>query len=219
MPISASPSPSQSSNPRSGILTTPTGDRHIPPSTRADGSLRKEIKIRPGYRPPEDVEVYKNRTAEAWKTRGSGSIPGADGLKDSADGTSSTGKNAKRREARKRAKAAEGEAEKGSIANGDTNMEGSWQSSIYPKPEGTRDWRPGDPTSSQELKTDVDPEAEKEKQARNLKKKLRQARELREKKDKGENLLPEQFEKVIKIQELIRQLDSLGFDSDGVKKA
>lgn len=219
MPISASPSPSQSPNPRSGILTTPTGDRHIPPSTRADGSLRKEIKIRPGYRPPEDVEVYKNRTAEAWKTRGSGSIPGADGLKDSADATSSTGKNAKRREARKRAKAAEGEAEKGSLANEDTNMEGNWQSSIYPKPEGTRDWRPGGPTSTQELKTDVDPEAEKEKQARNLKKKLRQARELREKKDKGENLLPEQFEKVIKIQELIRQLDSLGFDSDGVKKA
>ena len=117
MPISASPSPSQSPNPRSGILTTPTGDRHIPSSTRADGSLRKEIKIRPGYRPPEDVEVYKNRTAEAWKTRGSGSIPGADGLKDSADGKSSTGKNAKRREARKRAKAAEGEAEKGSLAN------------------------------------------------------------------------------------------------------
>ena len=64
----------------------------------------------------------------------------------------------------------------------------------------------------------VDPEAEKEKQARNLKKKLRQARELKDKKDKGESLLPEQFEKVIKINELIRQLDGLGFNADGELK-
>ena len=218
MPTSASPSPSQSPNSRSGILTTPTGDRHIPPSTRADGSLRKEIRIRPGYKPPEDVEVYKNRTAEAWKTRGGG-IPGAEGLKVPGDEKSSTGKNAKRREARKRAKAAEGEEENDSLAKGSLTTEGSRQPSTVPKPDGMTNWRAGGPPPSQELEADVNPEAEKEKQVRNLKKKLRQARELREKKDKGENLLPEQFEKVIKIQELIRQLDSLGFDSDGAKKA
>lgn len=219
MPISASPSPSQSPNSRSGILTTPSGDRHIPPSTRADGSLRKEIKIRPGYKPPEDVEVYKNRTAEAWKTRGGGGIPGAEGLTLPGDGKSSSGKNAKRREARKRAKAAEGEEENESHAKENANMEGLQQSSTDSKPEGKSDWRAEGAPPSQELEVDLNPEAEKEKQVRNLKKKLRQARELREKKDKGENLLPEQFEKVIKIQELIRQLDSLGFDSDGAKKA
>ena len=218
MPTSASPSPSQSPNSRSGILTTPTGDRHIPPSTRADGSLRKEIKIRPGYKPPEDVEVYKNRTAEAWKTRGGG-IPGAEGLKAPGDEKSSTGKNAKRREARKRAKAAEDEEENDGLAKGSLTTEGSRQSTTVPKPDGMTIWRAGGPLPSQELEADANPEAEKEKQVRNLKKKLRQARELREKKDKGENLLPEQFEKVIKIQELIRQLDSLGFDSDGAKKA
>ena len=225
MPTPASPSLSQSPNSRSGILTTPTGDRHIPPSTRADGSLRKEIKIRPGYRPPEDVEVYKNRTAEAWKTRGGGGVPGAEGLRDLEDGKSSTGKNAKRREARKRAKAveaaeaAEAEEEVESLVDGNAHMGGRRQSSPDSKPEGKSDWRAGGPPPPKELEADVNPEAEKEKQARNLKKKLRQARELREKKDKGENLLPEQFEKVIKIQELIRQLDSLGFDSDGAKKA
>jgi partner of Y14 and mago protein len=31
-------------------------------------------------------------------------------------------------------------------------------------------------------------------------------------------LLPEQFEKVIRISELIRQLDTLGFDAQGEKK-
>ena len=219
MPTSASPSPSQSPNSRSGILTTPTGDRHIPPSTRADGSLRKEIKIRPGYKPPEDVEVYKNRTAEAWKTRGGGGIPGAEELKIAGDGKSSSGKNAKRREARKRAKAAEGEEENESVVKENANIEGLRQSSTDSKPERESDWRAEGPPPTSELVVDVNPEAEKEKQVRNLKKKLRQARDLREKKDKGENLLPEQFEKVIKIQELIRQLDSLGFDSDGAKKA
>lgn len=223
MPTSTSSSPSPSLTPRSGILTTPTGDRHIPPSTRADGSLRKEIKIRPGYRPPEDVEVYKNRTAEAWKTRGSDGVPGAEGLKDSEYEKSSTGKNAKRREARKRAKAAGGEEENESLVDGSALVEGNRQSSRDSRPEGNENRRAEGPHASEKLerepKPEVDSEAEKEKQARNLKKKLRQARELREKKDKGENLLPEQFEKVIKIQELIRQLDSLGFDSDGARKA
>ena len=198
MPTSTIPTPSQSPIPRSGILTTPTGDRHIPPSTRADGSLRKEIRIRPGYKPPEDVEVYKNRTAEAWKTRGTSGVPGAEGLKDPEDGKPSTGKNAKRREARKRAKAAEGEEENVSSLNGDAKIEGNRESGTDPKPEGKSNSRAGAQPPSQESEPEVDPEAEKEKQARNLKKKLRQARELREKKDKGENLLPEQFEKVIK---------------------
>ena len=219
MPTPASPSPSQSPVPRSGILTTPTGDRHIPPSTRADGSLRREIRIRPGYRPPEDVEVYKNRTAEAWKTRGLDGVPGAEGLKDSGNKWSSTGKNAKRREARKRAKAAEAEEEIESLVSEKANIGGNRQSSTDSKPDGKADWETVGPAPSRELEADVNPEAEKEKQARNLKKKLRQARELRAKKDKGESLLPEQFEKVIKIQEIIRQLDSLGFDSDGAKKA
>lgn len=223
MPTSTSPFPSPSPTPRSGILTTPTGDRHIPPSTRADGSLRKEIKIRPGYRPPEDVEVYKNRTAEAWKTGRSGGVPGAEGLKDSEDGKSSTGKNAKRREARKRAKVAEGEEENERLVNGNAMVEGNRQSSTDSKPGGDENRRAEDLHPSQKHEPgpepEVDSEAEKEKQARNLKKKLRQARELREKKDKGENLLPEQFEKVIKIQELIRQLECLGFDSDGARRA
>ena len=218
MPSTASPP-----TPISGIETLPTGDRHIPSSTRADGSLRKEIKIRPGYRPPEDVEVYKNRTAEAWKNRGTGGIPGAEGLKENGGGVGeekaggAAGKNAKRREARKRAKAAEGDegGEEGQgekVVNGANEKGGKEQSTAKLKAEESGNWR------EKEKESQADLEAEKEKQARNLKKKLRQARDLREKKDKGENLLPEQFEKVIKIQELIRQLEGLGFDSEGNRK-
>ncbi|KAL2165485.1 hypothetical protein VTH06DRAFT_785 [Thermothelomyces fergusii] len=179
----------------SGIVTDEvSGERIIPESKRADGSTRKAIKIRPGYRPPEDIEVYKNLTAETFRRRGKGPVPGAEGLRDdepaAQPSSAAAKKNAKRREARKRAKAAE-EAQEGSAPAAEPKKE----------EEG-----------------EVDPEAEKEKKVRNLKKKLRQAKELKEKKETGQSLLPEQIAKVIKINELIRELDALGFDADGEPK-
>ncbi|PNP40314.1 hypothetical protein TGAM01_v205146 [Trichoderma gamsii] len=186
--------PSSSTN--SGITTDETsGERHIPESVRADGSTRKAIKIRPGYQPPEDVQVYKNRTAEAFRERGKRvGIPGAAGLQDEKpeQGSAASNKNAKRREARKKAK-----------ADGDTKAD---------TPAATTE-------DAAESKTEeVDPEIEREKKARSLKKKLKQAKELKQKKDGGEGLLPEQIAKVIKINELIRELDALGFDAEGEPK-
>ncbi|OAX81452.1 hypothetical protein ACJ72_04212 [Emergomyces africanus] len=195
-----------------------TGERHIPASLRPDGSQRREIKIRPGYRPPEDVQVYKNRTAEAWKNRGKGGVPGAESLKEESTSattpnTANNNKNAKKREAKRRAKAAEGENATATHPPS-ANTEGITAGKAMEK-ENWRERKGEEPTGTAVV---PDPEAEKEKKARSLRKKLRQARELREKKDNGENLLPEQFEKVIKIQELVRQLDALGFDSEGERK-
>ncbi|KAK9244704.1 hypothetical protein V1506DRAFT_491479 [Lipomyces tetrasporus] len=51
----STPSPEAST---AGIVTTPSGERVIPPTTRKDGSLRKEIRIRPGFVPTEDVARY-----------------------------------------------------------------------------------------------------------------------------------------------------------------
>lgn len=187
----------------SGITTGTDGQRHVAASVRADGSIRKEIKIRPGYRPPEDIEAYKNRTAEAFRNRGKGPVPGAEAVdddkKDTNDGSAASNKNAKRREARKRAK--EKEKEKDEASKPDGAAEGQV------KPEGNGIGE-----------APVDPEAEKEKEVKKLIKKLRQARELKERNDKGDALLPEQFQKVIRISELIRQLDALGFDANGEKK-
>jgi partner of Y14 and mago protein len=176
----------------SGIVVDEnSGERHIPESQRADGTTRKAIKIKPGYRPPEDVEIYKNRTAETFRTRGKGGIPGAEGLKEQKVelSTAAGNKNAKRREARKKAKESQGDGA------GD-------EAKDTPEPKAE----------------EVDPEAEKEKKARNLKKKLKQAKDLKSKKDGGESLLPEQIAKVIKINELIRELEALGFDADGEPK-
>ncbi|KAJ4864238.1 mago binding domain-containing protein [Trichoderma breve] len=184
----------------SGITTDEaSGERHIPESTRADGSKRKAIKIRPGYQPPEDVQVYKNRPAEAFRERGKRiGIPGAASAQDEKpdQGSAASNKNAKRREARKKAKAA-GDGEGEGEAKADTTA-------------ATKDG----PSKAEE----ADPEVEREKKARSLKKKLKQAKELKMKKDGGEGLLPEQIAKVIKINELIRELDALGFDAEGEPK-
>jgi len=193
--------PSVATPTKAGIIEDSAGERHIPSSTRSDGSKRKEIKIRPGYKPPEDVEVYKNRTAEGFRTRGGGGVPGLESVGDDDAASAASNKNAKRREARKKAKAAE-------EAGGDLNAEQASK-----KPSEKENWR------KEEVKEEVvDPEAEREKKARNLKKKLKQARDLKEKKEGGTALLPEQFAKVIKISELIRELDALGFDSEGEPK-
>jgi partner of Y14 and mago protein len=195
---------------KSGITTdAATGERYIPSSVRADGSKRREIRVRPGYKPPEDVELYKNRAAAAWKTRGGkGGVPGADGLSSEDDkkaaqssGTAASNKNAKRREARKKAKA-EGEDGEGVKKGAESE---NWRAPA-PAPVETKQ------------ESAVDAEAEKEKKARNLRKKLRQARDLRDKKNQGEALLPEQLEKVIKIQELVRQLSALGVGVNGDKE-
>lgn len=179
---------------KSGITTTDTGDRHIPSSVRPDGTVRKEIRVRPGYRPPEDVEVYKNRTAEAWKNRGKTGVPGAEAMTQDDAASAAATKNTKRKEARKKAAAA--------AAKDDTATDANKTETLNP-PE----------------QEPLDPEAEKAKEARKLSKKLRQARDLKDKKEKGDSLLPEQFEKVIRINELIRQLDNLGFDTNGEKKS
>lgn len=200
----------------SGITTnSQTGERYIPSSLRADGSKRREIRVRPGYRPPEDVELYKNRAAEAWKNRGKGGVPGAEGLSSeelkTSGGTAASNKNAKRREARRKAKSSQDADAQGTApSEKDVADIENWRA--FASVEG----KAGKAEKMSE--TQVDSEAEREKKARNLKKKLRQARDLRDKKDKGEALLPEQLEKVIKINELIRQLDVLGFDSNGEKK-
>jgi partner of Y14 and mago len=175
-----------------GIITDNSGDRFIPESQRADGTTRKAIKIRPGFRPDEDIELYRSRGTEA-KNRPR-VIPGAAAAVTETD-TAASNKNAKRREARKKAKEA---------ADGDDSE----------KPADTSSATPAAPAETEE----VDPEVEKAKKARALKKKLRQAKELQTKKEGGGSLLPEQIAKVIKINELIRELEALGFDADGEPK-
>ncbi|KAL1896620.1 hypothetical protein Sste5346_004655 [Sporothrix stenoceras] len=207
-----------------GIITDAAGVRHIPESTRADGSTRRAIKIRPGYQPPEDVALYKSRIAENYRnrlkngtvpgaevkedktaepapaapvSRGSAGVPGAVPAGDAASESAlAANKNAKRREARKKAAAAA--AETHAMTTTTTASAAKTEAAPPVAVEG--------------------PQAEREKKARGLKKKLKQAKELKSKRDVGETLLPEQIAKVIRINELVRELDALGFDAEGESK-
>ena len=198
---------------QSGIITLKSGERHIPASQRADGSKRREIKIRPGYKPPEDVATYKNRTAEGWRNRGTaGAVPGSASVEDTElDHETATnkakGKNAKRREARKKAKAAEepgltiGAADVEAVAN-DDHATGDIGSDAMHRQSGA-DVNPPAPEDEESTRT---------KQGRKIQKKLRQAQDLKAKQDGGQSLRPEQLEKVASIDELLQQLERLDVD-------
>ena len=185
-----------SSAAKSGIETTEDGSSVIPASKRPDGTLRKEIKVRPGYQPPEDVETYKNRRAANWKNRGSGGVPGTE-VASQANNAESKSKNAKRREAAKKKAAVDGIQDSAlatamSQAVIDGNEEGEEEEAV-----------------------------EQQKRRRNALKKLKAVQELKRKKAEGEKLSHDQLMKISKESELLRDLDKLGYDGPefGIKES
>lgn len=258
------PNPARPTTPsKAGITRNADGQPIIPASLRPDGTTRREIKVRPGYLPPEDVEVYKNRTAEAWKNRGSGGIPGAGSASDSdRKNTAANGNSAKRRAARKKAKEKDGERDDEDDEDADKEVkqvkqvkqvrevkamkvvevkevkeakeakeakevkevdevkslkevkeakeakEAKMEAKTAAKGEPLP---PTDRAASPERKPEQTQE-EKEKQAKGLRKKIRQTAELKNRQEGGETLHPDQLEKVSKLDELMRQLNSLGLE-------
>lgn len=227
--ISHLPRPSYNPLSTSGIQTLPTGHSIIPSSLRPDGSTRKEIKVRPGYRPPEDQEKYRNRNVEARSSIGKGGIPGAELSSLPVKGAEEKNKNAKRREAARKKAAANATADEDQAPEAGMENITNGLEKTHLAPTGVSDtdkltqaWRDPNQLATNHTTAivvngvdEVSAAAEKEKKARNLKKKLRQARELKEKKEGGSDLLPEQLAKVTKIQELIRDLDKMGYDAEG----
>jgi len=187
---------------KAGIATTADGSSYIPSSKRADGSTRKEIKVKPGYRPPEDVETYKNRSAEAWKNRGTGGVPGADAVAVNKDDGQSKSKNAKRREAARKKTVTDDTAEEEVIsAMQKTNL-----SEVDKLKENWRD------SPKPQVNDEATQQEDIQKKIRNQLKKLKAVKELREKRAAGEKLSPDQIMKLGKEGELLRDLRKLGYD-------
>lgn len=187
---------------RSGITQTASGDAFIPSSTRADGSKRKEIRVRPGYVPPEDVETYKSQHIAALKKKGKAGIPGAESLLSNITITDGKSKNAKRREAAK--KRAENQPNGNDLAD-------TLQQQILEEDKAILDWHDPSKLQKNPTKSESD-EAERQKKIRNSLKKLKAVRELKERKVAGEKLSIDQVAKIGKEPELLRDLQKLNYD-------
>ncbi|KAK6358680.1 hypothetical protein TWF730_008003 [Orbilia blumenaviensis] len=210
----------------SGIQTLEGGSRVIPSSTRADGSTRPERRVKPGFTPAEDVVKYQNRTAEAWRTRGSGGVPGATEVV--GDGGKAGGAGKKKRRRGKKAGGAsagdaggeeeegeEGEEEVGG-GGGDVTKEGAEDAPAATSTTATTTSAAAtaaEPAKTAEQQATI--AADVEKKAKGLQKKIRQAQELKSRKEKGETLLPEQLDKALRLGELIRDLEKLGIKYEG----
>ncbi|EPS42382.1 hypothetical protein H072_3617 [Dactylellina haptotyla CBS 200.50] len=206
----ASKEPKNPQTTTSGIQTLASGTRIIPSSVRADGTTRPERRVKPGFTPAEDVVKYQNRTAEAYRNRGSAGVPGAAEVPGA--GSSSPAEKAKKKRSRKKkGTGAAGEDDKDEGEEGEdvaavaTDAPPPTSESAATKTtEAEQSSEPAASSSSPSTNADA------EKKAKGLQKKIRQAQELKSRKDKGETLLPEQLDKALKLGELIRDLEKLG---------
>ncbi|KAF9948619.1 hypothetical protein BGZ72_009496 [Mortierella alpina] len=170
--------------------------RVIPMTRRPDGTYRKERKVRPGYTPPEDVAKYTNQVLDSIRP-----APTPSPLASTASSTPKTKtqlKNDKRKAKRKDEAAA---ADMGSATSGSVFKAESAAQKNESKDTDTPSADPASATTA----TAVDPE----KKLRALNKKLRQVEQLKERQDKGEVMLPEQLEKITKMDELLAQIAEL----------
>ncbi|KAG0056837.1 hypothetical protein BGZ83_003131 [Gryganskiella cystojenkinii] len=176
-----------------GIQQKEDDVRVIPMTRRPDGTYRKERKIRPGYTPPEDVAKYTNTILSANRPA---PAPVASSTTPSTPKTKTQLKNEKRKAKRKEETTGSepGQEESNGIEASSTDATATTETTTSPKDADT-------PAST----TPVD----MEKKLRALNKKLRQVEQLKEKQDKGETLLPEQQEKVSKLDELLAQIAEL----------
>lgn len=187
---------------KAGIQTGSDGASFIPASQRSDGTTRKEIRVRPGYRPPEDVETYKNRSAESWKNRGSVGVPGGDSVSKPAENDPRS-KNARRREAARRKAAMQG--------NQDAALSSALERSrIADEDKLKEDWRNPEKLATNKAAADAE-DAERQKKIRNALKKLKAVQELKGNKTQGEKLSHDQLMKISKETELLRDLKKLGY--------
>lgn len=183
-------------------VATSAGERVIVGSVRPDGTVRKERRIRAGYTPQDEQPVYQSRGVLAKQN-----IPTCPGM-DEAEIA------ALKQQAGKGKKPSGGQAQSApkpkAAAAQPAPKTSQPAAKAAPPPEPAP--APAAPPSEPE-----DPKAALEKQIRNLKKKVRQCAELREKAAGGAALDKDQQDKVVReatwtaeMQELEAKLAALG---------
>ncbi|GJJ72672.1 partner of Y14 and mago [Entomortierella parvispora] len=180
--MSASSAPTKT---LSGIQEKEDDVRVIPMTRRPDGTYRKERKVRPGYTPPEDVAKYTNTVLSSNRPAPTPATPISTTPK-----TKTQLKNEKRKIKRKEETGPESEP------------------SMTAKSE-TKETAKAEQNATTATVTEAAEPVDTEKKLRALSKKLRQIEQLKERQDKGETLIPEQVEKISKLEEIMAQIAEL----------
>eukprot|EP00210_Caulerpa_lentillifera_P001082 g1043.t2 len=171
------------------------GKKVIPSSTRADGSIRPERRIREGYTPQDEQPIYK--TKAALVRRGHQQCPGSDFIDTQKTGQS---KSAKKRE-RKKQRAKEVEKSVTDPVEDVTKKVSTVHCSTC---DGSVQVAEVEISKSREGGTVAD-----EKQIRTLRKKLKQCDALLRRQEEGDVLTEQELEKLAKQQGWLSELNEI----------
>ncbi|KAG0262413.1 hypothetical protein DFQ27_002339 [Actinomortierella ambigua] len=195
----------------SGIVTTNAssttdddGERVIPASRRPDGTFRKERRVRANYVPPEDVSRYTN--ARLASGRPTPAQLQQQKEKEQAERLANMSRAQKKNEKRKvkRKEDQQGQPH-------DQQQQGEQHQKAAKVDDKEEKTVAAEAASDQRQQQQGPPQPSQDpaKQLRALNKKLAQAKTLKERQDKGETLLPEQADKVAKMDDLEAQIAAL----------
>ncbi|XP_076921989.1 partner of Y14 and mago isoform X2 [Bidens hawaiensis] len=182
------------------------GERLIAPTRRPDGTLRKPIRIRAGFVPQDEVAIYKSKGALLKESLESAVPPGYDPEVDDLVVTKPKGKSAKRNE-RKKEKRLQASLDKGKSevsSNDDAERASEPLESVMAQiNEITISGNSSAPVNS--ATGDHVPDIDK--RIRALKKKIRltEGQQLKT----GNDLTPEQLEKIAKLDDWRQELKVL----------
>lgn len=171
----------------------------IPASQRPDGTWRREIKVRAGYIPPDEMERYQSRGRQSGASN-NGLPPGM--AVDDKTGSKKT-KNQKKNE-RKKLKKQETAAKNDDIETRDALEEVSLVSEV-----GKMQIKDTEEEKSPNMSKDA-----LSKKLKNLKKKLRQIEELENKISTNEvkDLSKEQNDKIARKKDILDEIEDVELD-------
>jgi partner of Y14 and mago len=175
----------------------------IPGSRRPDGSWRKEVRVRPGYVPPDETPKFVSPGTKYERERAQMGIVGLVKSEEKKTPTASQKKNIP---GKKNQNQNQNQNQK------EKNPQNSGQkqaTSHQPPPKQSTQPNKEQPAPPPQ-KADPAPEA----RAKGLKKKIRQIDQLIEKQKNGEKLNKEQLEKINRLEELQNELSALQIQNE-----
>ncbi|GAQ78542.1 Pym super family protein [Klebsormidium nitens] len=170
------------------------GGKIIPPSKRPDGTLRKEIRVRAGYVPPDEVQRYESKGTQFKKGVG---VPGLEFVDDGL--SKPKGKSAARNERRKQKKEESASSTSAPAESLETRVAGLSVAEAGPTGGKGEGGASAAPAPSAGASNAEDERGALEKKLRALKKKIRQAEAIEESLKAGGAATDEQKEKVSKL--------------------